>query len=504
MSGSPTADAEDAWSQFKRGDYDGAQTRFERLLADQPDDPHLLTRYGRVLVRRGSSQAEAVLRRALELSPTSSETLISLADLLARTRRLEEAEAVYEQTLAAHPAELHALLGLARLKARAKRHSEAYVLYARAMKIAPQSAAVHSAFSKALLGHAMRLAERALELDPSSPRATVALASALNLSSRGEEAEAVVRRAQAANPSISRLRNQIGGPSAGRRTRPAVWPRKLEQFRNLEQIFREHVAPGSIPERPILSKASKVTTLGSCFAEHIASSLREQGVDVWFEKRSESLDNLFANRQLIEWVADPGFESRYFPDAPWRVGFRERFETAEVVILSLGVAAAYFHQESGELVIPSVGNKHLLAAESEFRMMSVEDNAAELRRIIALLRQMNPDVRIVLTVSPIPLAATLDRPSAIQADAVSKSTMRLAVESVMMEGAEDVYYWPSFEMVRWCGAHLTQDYPPVFGDDDGGSRHVSMWLVRIILRLFIEYFAEGFSAQAPVEAEMQP
>src|SRR5665213_3912527 len=117
-------------------------------------------------------------------------------------------------------------------------------------------------------------------------------------------------------------------------------------------------------------------------------------------------------------------------------------------------------------------------------MMSVQENTDHLRRIIACVHKLNPDAKVVLTVSPVPLAATFDRPSAVQADAVSKSTLRITVEEVLRDGIPGVYYWPSFEVVRWLGAHLTTGHPPVFGGDDGASRHVSMWLVRMIIRLF--------------------
>ena len=47
-----------------------------------------------------------------------------------------------------------------------------------------------------------------------------------------------------------------------------------------------------------------------------------------------------------------------------------------------------------------------------------------------------------------------------------------------------VHYWPSFEIVRWIGAHTG----PVFGIDDGAQFHVSEALIGRITSQFIETF----------------
>ena len=48
-------------------------------------------------------------------------------------------------------------------------------------------------------------------------------------------------------------------------------------------------------------------------------------------------------------------------------------------------------------------------------------------------------------------------------------------------------YWPSFEIVRWLGVHYTRPEAPVFGAEDGNTRHVSTWLVDMIVELFIQH-----------------
>ena len=59
------------------------------------------------------------------------------------------------------------------------------------------------------------------------------------------------------------------------------------------------------------------------------------------------------------------------------------------------------------------------------------------------------------------------------------------LDRVMSRELEGVYYWPSFEIVRWCGAHLPWRS---YGLDDRNPRHVSRYLVAEIIDAFVESF----------------
>ena len=58
----------------------------------------------------------------------------------------------------------------------------------------------------------------------------------------------------------------------------------------------------------------------------------------------------------------------------------------------------------------------------------------------------------------------------------------------------DVVYWPSFEIVRWLGPHLPR---PPFAEEDGKTRHVSLWVRDLIIGLFLEYFGPAAIAADP-------
>ncbi len=116
--------------------------------------------------------------------------------------------------------------------------------------------------------------------------------------------------------------------------------------------------------------------------------------------------------------------------------------------------------------------------------------------------------KIVLTVSPVPISGTTEFGSAVVADCVSKSTLRVACHEVAtFHQAEDVVYWPSFEIVRWLGPHYGPAHPLVYGADDDNTRHVSGWIVKIIIDLFLERFSAsqaGAGRQAAATSAADP
>jgi hypothetical protein len=70
-------------------------------------------------------------------------------------------------------------------------------------------------------------------------------------------------------------------------------------------------------------------------------------------------------------------------------------------------------------------------------------------------------------------------------DCVSKSILRVAIDQFFREHApKTAYYWPSFEMVRWVGAHV--DFPTLF--EDNTPRHVNRGIVEIIITNFVRKF----------------
>ncbi len=63
------------------------------------------------------------------------------------------------------------------------------------------------------------------------------------------------------------------------------------------------------------------------------------------------------------------------------------------------------------------------------------------------LRAINPDVRMILTVSPVPLIATYENRHVLVSTTYSKSVLRVAAEMIYRNNPEWVEYFPSYEII---------------------------------------------------------
>ena len=244
----------------------------------------------------------------------------------------------------------------------------------------------------------------------------------------------------------------------------------------------------SVPVLPRLDKAATpVTTFGSCFAANLARMLKSAGVDATNLLIEESINSPLANRGFLAGLADPaGFEHAARLEKTYGSEFlaraRAQIAGARVVVLTLGVAPAFFHRGSGEFAF--LEDYRVLLSEGlvVMRTPSVAETKAVIKEVLALVRAINPSGRLYVTISPVPLIGTAELSSALIADCISKTTLRASLHEALQEGGiADVHYWPSFEIVRWLGAHTTL---PAFGADDNTSRHVSNWLVEMIVERF--------------------
>lgn len=342
--------------------------------------------------------------------------------------------------------------------------------------------------------------QRVREARPDSAPAHHAHGVALGVLGRRDEAEAAFRRALEIHPGwtvaekdLGDLKRSPGGGGVDKRNL-ARWPILMSEFTDLADVARRYVVAEAGAESGevefTIGPTTRVFTLGSCFAQNLAEALAKTGTPTAHFPYVEDINSTFANRYLLEWLlgrlkAGPTagyFDSQY--GASTRDELRSALERADVIIFTVGVAPCFFDRESGEFVLPRASSVSLWAQDNIFRTTTVEENKDNILAIIEAAKSLNADVKIVLTVSPVPLKATLEMASVVQADCISKSILRVAVHEVMGQGIDGVVYWPSFEIARWLSAY----FPGAFGEDDGRSRHVSKAVIEIILELFLERY----------------
>ena len=295
-----------------------------------------------------------------------------------------------------------------------------------------------------------------------------------------------------ARSALSLLKGADDTHSAPAQVRP--WPTRRANFTDPRRLIGKYLLRGR-PKDAFIGQGTRFFTLGSCFAGNLAHRLQDKGYPVHYEDIGEEVNSTFANRSLMDWiergVADEPtavMDELYGPRV--RERFREGLRSCQVFVMTLGVAACFFRDDTGAFAFAPLNSRmggEALFKRHRMRTTSVAENVENIAAVISAVRRMAAEPpRVVLTVSPVPLSATTEHASAITADALSKSTLLLACQEAVTAHADDgVLYWPSFEMVRWLGAHYGPDHPAYAGDDDN-TRHVSGWLVDMIIDLFLE------------------
>jgi hypothetical protein len=289
----------------------------------------------------------------------------------------------------------------------------------------------------------------------------------------------------------------------------------------------------------------KVVTAGSCFAQHIAQRLREHGFnflvtesahpilpaklaqDFQYGTFSARYGNLYTTRQLLQlmqraygefsprddvWEEGGRFYDPFRPQiqpggfATWEEYQRDReqhfaavrraFEEADVFVFTLGLTECWVSREDGAAypVCPGTAAGRFDAARHAFVNFAVEDVVADMKSFITALRRRNPRVKVILTVSPVPLAATAEDRHVLVSTTYSKAVLRIAAEQLTQ--LSDVAYFPSYEIVT--GAFSRGAY---FADD---LRSVTKAGVDHVMRLFFAHATEGapeFPAPAPAERD---
>lgn len=273
------------------------------------------------------------------------------------------------------------------------------------------------------------------------------------------------------------------------------WPNAAREFDDIKGLIEKYLTKNFPTAGIRLRRKMGVFTQGSCFAENLAASLRRYDLRIDNMPFGEEHNNTFANRVVIDWLRH-GAQNDAAAIIEAKLGKEQRarylaaLRDTDVFVYTMGIAAVHFDRITGEFVMsrPTETNKAALFKRSAFRNSTVQQNVDNLRDIIAGVRELAPKAAIVLTVSPVPLRAATEFNSAIIADCLSKSTLRVALQEVLAENPPRTIYWPSFEMVRWLGGHIDGR---VYGSDDGSAHHVDLGMVDHIMDSFVRTFGDA-------------
>lgn len=267
-------------------------------------------------------------------------------------------------------------------------------------------------------------------------------------------------------------------------------------------FIENYVGKGWAPSQPIIDRSTRITAFGSCFAENISAYLSAKGYaltrsdepEIYVSRIGEGLVNTYAILQQFEWAwlgkryANDlwhGWKGESFDyDEEIRLKTKAAFERTDLFIITLGLSEVWYDSVTGEVFWRAIPVKAYDPNRHKFRVATAAENSANLLRIIDLIAEFRPSAKVLVTVSPIPLAATFRPVAALTANAVSKSNLRAAVDEAFTQRENEIgkrlFYFPSYEIVH--------EFPFRFEED---SRHVYDYILDANMRIFEAFYCAG-------------
>lgn len=286
----------------------------------------------------------------------------------------------------------------------------------------------------------------------------------------------------------------------------------------------------AVTEGFVIHPEDKVVSAGSCFAQHLARLLPTRGfrylvTETGPEERlfgvyPARFGNIYTVRQLRQlferayglfepeveawrwgdrWVDPfrPNVEPQGFatPDAlradrmSHLAAVRRMFEQCDVFVFTLGMTEAWVSDADGAVfpLAPGVHGEPDGSATCHFHNFSVPEMVDDLQCFVHRLRLLNPSVKLVLSVSPVSIAATYEPRHVLVSNSYTKAALRVVADMVV-RGDARASYFPSYECA--AGHHTAGRY---FQPD---MRHITADGVRDV----VDYFTRLYLTHEPVSA----
>lgn len=247
-----------------------------------------------------------------------------------------------------------------------------------------------------------------------------------------------------------------------------------------------------------LQKSDRIATAGSCFAQHLGNNLAARGAAFMdmepapplFTSKKEArrwgygifscrYGNIYTTRQLIQ-LFDEAYGSRIPAEQIWEkngrffdalrasidpvgqesaedvlalrarhlAAVRRMFAELDVFVFTMGLTEGWENAEDGTMfaVAPGTVAGTYDPQRHVFRNLRQAEIRDDMLAFWERLRLINPTARMLLTVSPVPLAATATQNHVLVATTYSKSVLR-AVAGELSEDVADIHYFPSYEII---------------------------------------------------------
>ena len=260
-------------------------------------------------------------------------------------------------------------------------------------------------------------------------------------------------------------------------------------------FFEKYILKGFKPNKPFITKKHNILAFGSCFAAEVSKYLASKNYSIFNKKYStdahiirygEGMANTFTVLEQLLWAFDnKNIEKNtwyYSPNEEVRSDQKIREQTLQllnqidVFIITVGLSEVWYNKQNDQVFWKAIPANKFDENKHGFRLSSVAENTHNLENIYNIIKKNKPSASVIFTLSPIPLMATFRPQSCITANSVSKSILRVSLDQLISKYKKnkDIYYFPSFEIVK--------DYfVDPFMDD---NRHLKKDSVLEIMRLF--------------------
>lgn len=219
-----------------------------------------------------------------------------------------------------------------------------------------------------------------------------------------------------------------------------------------------------LPAKQEIDYKSKIISFGSCFSENIGKKLQRayfqidinpfgvlfnpasiaQNIEMLIENTTFNQNDLLKNGSLyFNFAFDTSFSAISVEQCLEKINSRftaavKNIQNADFLFITFGTAWVFEFKQAGKIV----ANCHKLPAENfTRRRLNVDEIVFIFKKIFLKLKIINPNLHIVLTVSPVRHSK-----DGFHENNLSKSILLLSVE-ILEKEFENVSYFPAYEIV---------------------------------------------------------
>ncbi len=210
---------------------------------------------------------------------------------------------------------------------------------------------------------------------------------------------------------------------------------------------------------------SEIMLMGSCFSENIGTKLKElkfktvinpfgilynpisikRSLEFLISEKQFEEDNLFFfNDRWHSFYHHSKFSSHEKEEALNKINSSlsdasHKLEDTNYLFLTFGTAWVYEHHDHGGVV----SNCHKIPSKNfKRRLLNADEITVEYFRILNNLENLNPDIKIIFTLSPI-----RHLKDGHTGNLISKSTLMIAIQQIT-ERFDNAFYFPAYEIMN--------------------------------------------------------